>query len=136
MCTLMDKLEPRLKGKPYAESLPKFVVAPIALEDKKSPREILKEAKNNEKKGKIDEARKSYHLLVGAALAKEGTLPRDVKKYLAEYMNFIKMRKPPTSGYFPTKRDCLTVMNHLDEIFGIIREAYRKPEAPKVEPKK
>lgn len=136
MCTLMDKLEPRLKGKPYAESLPKFVVAPIALEDKKSPGEILKEAKGSEKKGKVDEARKSYHLLVGAALAKEGAPARDVKRYLTEYMNFVKRRKLPTSGYFPTKRDCLTVTNHLDEILSIVREAYRKPEAPKVELKK
>lgn len=125
LCVLVGRLEPKLKDKPYAQSLRKFLAAPLALEDEKTLGELLKEARSNLKRGRLEEARKSYHLLVGKALARDATPARQVRRYLAEYMNFLARRKLPGSEYHPTKADFMAVMNHLDEVLEVIRDAYK-----------
>ncbi|MCS7131234.1 MAG: hypothetical protein NZ934_00660 [Hadesarchaea archaeon] len=132
---MLEKLEPELKGKPYAQSLRKFLVAPLALEDKKSLEELLGEARDNLRRGRLEEARKSYHLLVGTALALDATPGRQVRRYLAEYMNFIARRRLSSSEYHPTRADFMAMMNHLDEILKLVRDAYKKPEVPKAKSK-
>ncbi|MEM2907943.1 MAG: hypothetical protein QXP65_01890 [Candidatus Hadarchaeales archaeon] len=130
LCALVDTLEPKLKDKPYARSLRKFLVAPLALEDEKTLSELLKEARDNARRGRLEEARRVYHLLVGKALARDATPAGQVRRYLTEYMNFLTRRRLPSSGYHPTKADFTAVMNHLDEILKVVRDAYKKPEAP------
>ena len=124
LCTLLNSLEPKLKNKPYEKSLPKFIQSPIGMD--KAPNEIEKEAKKYEKAGKIEGARASYQMLVGVAIANEKVPAKDVKRYLNEYMKFLGKSKLPSSEYFPTREDCLKVMNHIDEILGIVREANKK----------
>jgi len=124
LCSLMNSLEPKLKNKPYEKSLRKFIISPIGMD--RPLKEIEKEAKKDEKMGEIDGARASYHMLVGAAIAREKVPMKDVKRHLSEYMKFLKKRKLPSSDYFPTKEDCSNLMNHLDEILEIVREAYKK----------
>ncbi len=135
LCALIGTLEPKLKDKPYAQSLRKFLVAPLALEDGKTLGELLKEARDNARRGKLEEARRSYHLLVGRALARDATRAGQVRKYLAEYMNFLTRRRLPGSEYHPTKADFTAVMNHLDEILKAVRDAYKKPQVPEAGPK-
>lgn len=127
LCSLLKSLEPKLKNKPYEKSLLKFIMSPIGMD--RPMKEIEEEAKKFEKMGNIDGAKASYHMLVGVALAKEKVPTKDVKKYLTEYMKFLKKRKLPSSDYFPTREDCSNVMKHLDEILGIVRVIY--PKSPK-----
>ena len=120
----MNLLEPKLRNKPYEKSLRKFIVSPIGMD--KDLKEIEKEAKSDRKAGKIEGARTSYHMLVGAAIANEKVPAKDVKGYLDEYMRFLGKHKLPSSEYFPTREDCLKVMNHTDEILEIVRGARKK----------
>lgn len=123
-CSLMNSLEPKLKNKPYGESLRKFIITPTSVDAKKSLREIAKEVKTHEKKGNIEEARRSYQILIGSALAKENVPVKEIRKYLNEYMKFSKRHRLSGSEYFPMKRDFSNVINHLDEIADIVRKAY------------
>jgi hypothetical protein len=127
LCSLLNSLEPKLKNKPYEKSLLKFIIGPIGMD--RSMKEIEEEAKKFEKTGNIEGARASYHMLVGAALAKEKVPAKDVKRYMNEYMKFLKKRKLSSSDYFPTMEDCLKIMKNLDEILGIVRGVY--PKSPK-----
>lgn len=124
LCSLMNLLIPKLRNKPYEKSLRKFIISPIGMD--KDLKEIEKEAKSYRKAGKIDGARTSYHMLVGAAIANEKVPAEGVKRYLNEYMRFLGKRKLPSSEYFPTRADCLKVVNHTDEILEIVREAHKK----------
>lgn len=124
LCSLINVLEPKLKNKPYEKSLRKFIISPIGMD--KDLKEIEKEAKSNRKAGKIDGARISYNMLVGAAIANEKVPAKDVKRYLNEYMRFLGKRKLSSSEYFPTREDCLKVMNHTDKILEIVRGAHKK----------
>jgi len=124
LCSLMNSLEPKLKGKPYEKSMLKFIMSPIGMD--RPLNEIEDEAKRDEKAGKIDGARASYHMLVSAAIAKEKVPAKDVKGYLGEYLKFLKKRKLPSSDFFPTREDCSNVMNHLDEILEIVRGVHKK----------
>jgi len=124
LCSLMNSLEPKLKDKPYKKSLRKFIITPIGMD--KPLKEIEKEAKKDEKMGEIDGARESYHMLVGTAIAREKVPMKDVKRYLGEYMKFLKKHKFPSSDYFPTKEDCSNLMNHLDETLKSVRGEYQK----------
>jgi hypothetical protein len=128
LCSLVARLEPKLKDKPYARSLRKFLVAPLALEDGKTLGDLLREARGNLRRGRLEEARRSYHLLVGKALARDATPAGQVRKYLMEYMNFLARRRLPGSEYHPTKADFTAVMNHLGEILQVVRDAYKRPE--------
>jgi len=124
LCSLMNLLEPKLRNKPYEKSLRKFIISPIGMD--KDLKEIEKEAKSDRKAGKIEGARASYNMLVGAAIANEKVPAKEVKRYINEYMRFLGKRKLPSSEYFPTREDCLKVMNHTDEILEIVREARKK----------
>jgi len=124
LCSLINSLEPKLKNKPYEKSLLKFIMSPIGMD--RPLKEIEEEAKKDEKTGKIEGARASYHMLIGAAIAREKVPTKDVKRYLGEYMKFLKKHKFPSSDYFPTREDCSNLMNHLDEILEIIRGEHQK----------
>ncbi len=129
LCKFMDLLEPELKGKPYEESLLKFIISPTNVGDE-SPKEIEKRAKDAVKKGKIEEARISYLTLIGNALAKENVSAKDVRGYLEEYKLFLKKHKLPATEYYPSVEDCSNVMNHADEIIGVVRKAYQEVKSP------
>jgi hypothetical protein len=125
LCMFMDLLEPKLKGKPYSESLLKFIIAPTNITDE-SPKEIEKRIKDAVKKGKIEEARISYLTLIGNVLAKRNVSVKDIGKYLGEFKLFLKRHKFSPSKYYPSAEDCSIVMNHADEIVGVVRKAYQK----------
>jgi len=129
LCRFMDLLEPELKGKPYDKSLLKFIIAPTNVGDE-SPKEIEKRVKDAVKKGKIEEARISYLALIGNVLAKENVSAKDVREYLDEYKLFSKRHKLPPTGYYPSVEDCSNVMNHADEIIGVVRKAYQEVKSP------
>lgn len=130
LCSFMNLLEPELKGKPYEKSLLKFVISPTNVGDE-SPKEIEKRAKDAVKKGKIEEARISYLTLIGNALANEDLSAKDVREYLGEYQLFLKKHKLPPTEYYPSVEDCSNVMNHADEIIGVVRKAYQSEKSEK-----
>jgi len=130
LCSFMNLLEPELKDKPYEKSLLKFVISPTNVGDE-SPKEIEKKAKDAVKKGKIEEARISYLTLIGNALAKENVSAKDVRGYLEGYKLFSKKHKLPATEYYPSAEDCSNVMDHADEIIGVIRKAYQSEKSEK-----
>lgn len=130
LCIFMNLLEPELKGKPYEKSLLKFVISPTNVSDE-SPKEIEKKAKDALKKGKIEEARISYLTLVGNVLANENLSAKDVRGYLGEYQLFLKKHKLSPTEYYPSVEDCSNVMNHADEIIGVVRKAYQSEKSEK-----
>ena len=130
MCSFMNLLEPELKDKPYEKSLLKFVISPTNIGDE-SPKEIEKRARDAVKKGKIEEARISYLTLIGNALAKENVSAKDVRGYLEGYKLFSKKHKLPATEYYPSAEDCSNVMDHADEIIGVIRKAYQSEKSEK-----
>ncbi len=129
LCMLTDLLGPKLKGKPYDKSLLKFIISPTNVSDE-SPKEIEKRAEHTIKKGKTEEGRISYLMLIGNALAKENVPAKDVRRYLGEYKLFLKRHKFPPSEYYPSEKDCSNVMNHADEIVGVVRKAYQEVKSP------
>ena len=130
LCRFMDLLEPELKGKSYDKSLLKFIISPTNVGDE-SPKEIEKRVKDAVKKGKIEEARISYLALIGNVLAKENVSAKEVRGYLDEYKLFSKRHKLPPTGYYPSVEDCSNVMNHADEIIGVVRKAYQSEKSEK-----
>ncbi len=130
LCSFMNLLEPELKGKPYEKSLLKFVISPTNI-GVESPNEIEKRAKDEVKKGKIEEARISYLTLIGNVLANEDLSAKDVGEYLGEYQSFLKKHKLPPTEYYPSLEDCSNVMNHADEIIGVVRKAYQSEKSEK-----
>lgn len=128
LCKFIDLLEPELKGKPYEKSLLKFVISPTNIGEE-SLKEIEKKAKDAVKKGKTEEARITYLALIGNALANENMSAKDVRKYLGGYKLFLSRHKLPATEYYPSAEDCSNVMNHADEIIGVVRKAYQSEKS-------